>query len=144
MSEPDIVQIATVEQAVAALEFERVDYYRLGIERISATTQKQDGTLNMAFRIRQRTDGLDFRCRLRVSSESARIIVDAAAVFRASGPVLVERPVAERFGEQVGLMTLFPFLREAAADLARRLDLRVSLPLLKHGEIRLAQQQASS
>lgn len=134
--------LVTLEAAVDALEFDRVDFHNLKGRRTARHIEKNDGDMDMSVMLRARSHGLDVRCRLTCSANHAQLTVDASATFVATEPVVLDEDVAHRFAEQVGVMALYPYLREAAGDLGRRFGQTVSLPLLRRGQVRLSDPTA--
>ena len=88
--------------------------------------------------LRIRDDGVDVRCRLTVHSTGGVIIVDGAAFYDSTEPVDVPEEHASSFAEQVGIMTLLPYLRQAVDDLSMRLlfPRRVLIPVVPRGSIK--------
>lgn len=93
----------------------------------------------MSVTARGEPDWIEIRCRLTVQTVDADLVVDRSAIFRYSEPLEVGSEVVLEFIEKVGVMSVYPYLREAVTRLAT--DLGVSPPvmgLLRAGTVRVS------
>lgn len=145
----DAETIATIERAVEVLELAGVELYELTATRpdtviVNAPAPVDEITLSTATAIRAGDHGADYRCTLTVEFDRARLVVDGAVLYRTERPVTLEQSVLESFGDNVAIMTLIPYLRQAITDLALRLGFNVTLPIIRRGAITFTLQEERS
>jgi len=81
---------------------------------------------------------LVIRAVMAVDGPDAEYRIDAAIVYTLSEPSDVEEAVKVEFAERVGIMALYPFLREALYSMAARMRLEAPLlGILRAGQIKL-------
>lgn len=81
---------------------------------------------------------LVIRAVMAVDGPDAEYRIDAAIVYTISEPSDVEEAVKVEFAERVGIMALYPFLREALYSTAARMRLEAPLlGILRAGQIKL-------
>ncbi|MHB1010011.1 MAG: hypothetical protein ACYC1E_12400 [Propionibacteriaceae bacterium] len=112
------------------LQAERGEYDGSGEARISVSARNEGGLLEV-------------RCRLAASTEDCQVVVDRSAVFTLRLRLSIPEAVMGEFVEKVGVMTIYPYLREGAFSLASNLGVAPPvMGLLKAGSIRLMPQSA--
>lgn len=79
--------------------------------------------------------GVDYRCHIKVHLPDAELVVDGAILYQADAQIEMSETVCKEFGDEVAIMSLFPYLRQAVGDLALRIGRTVTLPLLERGQI---------
>jgi hypothetical protein len=81
-------------------------------------------------RVWRRADGgqIEVRCRIEVGSTEASFVADAVAVFGVEALGELDAATEQEFTERVGIMVIYPYLREAVHQSAQRLA--VDTPLL--------------
>ena len=139
-------QVASIEDAVEALALADVSFLALSARRAEPPAPgvvERVETADLAFRLASRMSeqGVDYRCELRVTLPDGEVNVDAVASYRASEPVALGGDALADFGDNVAIMTLFPYVREAAADLARRISYSVTLPVMPRGTLSFRGEQ---
>lgn len=88
----------------------------------------------------QREGIIEVRVNANVRVRAAEYMVEAATQFHHSPELTVSEETAREFAEHVGVMAIYPYLREAIQDASARLRQRVLvLPLLRAGELTLSQ-----
>lgn len=136
------IDVGSAVELIDLLEFESVIFLQLAATRISDTeaTSTQDGSVEpeLQVMVKNEDDILSVRCVATVSSPDARYVADAVATFRAAHPLNVDPSVHREFVERAGLISLYPFVRQAIFDLSTRLGSgEVLLGLFRPGRIRL-------
>jgi len=139
------VVVASVEQAVDALELVKVEFYAIEARRNEEYVPLEDeddhlagGETAIRTAYRRRDDGLDFRVSITLEEPWGRVEADGAVIYAASENVEFEPRAIKDFGEMVAAMTIFPYLREAITSASERIGVRVVLPLIKRGVIEFA------
>lgn len=84
---------------------------------------------------RKRPDGVDYRLEVEIERPTGRIRVDAAALYAADASFEASDDVLLDFGDDVAIMAMYPYVRQAISDLGQRLGDSVVLPMLQRGAI---------
>ncbi|MHA7620546.1 hypothetical protein ACX12M_18700 [Cellulosimicrobium cellulans] len=88
--------------------------------------------------MRESETHLEVRARMFVRTTEAVLIADYSVIYEASKPIVVDPPVKAEFVERVGVMAVYPFLREGVFAMATRLQVGAPVVgLLKAGEFSL-------
>lgn len=137
----ETLHLGTVSDVIGALRLERVQFYELSAtagdeaDQDGGPERPPAGDVTFETSMRVRETGADFRCSVTVPLPGAQIKVDAAAIYDAGQKIDVEVPVLFEYGTNVAFMVLFPYLRQAAYDLALRVGRPLHLPMLRRGVI---------
>lgn len=143
----EVKRPADVPALLQLLHIDSVEYYELsgkvkvGFDLVDDTEigpeQEEQLQLNVGPALRLRRDGLDVRCRLTVQAPSGTIVADGAVFYNSVEPIDVDHDIAVSFADNVGIMALIPYLRQAVDDLSMRLlfPSRIILPVLPRGAI---------
>lgn len=141
------------DRPVTAIELERVhELHRLldVIELVDVSLQRVSGEVHedeqpaaepdVTFQVFKREEDahLVIRCVIEVTTHEARFVADVSCRYAYQSRVAVDPPVLDEFMSDVGVLTAFPFVREAVHQTAARM--RVAAPvlgLLKAGQIDL-------
>ncbi|MBH5144314.1 hypothetical protein [Rhodococcus erythropolis] len=79
---------------------------------------------------------IEVRCRATVSGAGGEYLTDASAVFTLQEPIDAADEVITEFVERVGVMSVYPYLRESITQAGAKLGLdRPVLKLLRPGEV---------
>lgn len=133
MSELDL------EGLVAAVQLESVTHEELSAKRI-ATADGQPSNL-LSVNATRRPDRIEVVCGVDHTTVDAIYRVVTRAIFRAADAFQVADPTMTAFVQQVGIMTVYPFLREAVRDLSVRVGAEPALlELIRPGQIQLGLQ----
>ncbi|MFC8046237.1 hypothetical protein [Nocardia sp. NPDC057353] len=82
--------------------------------------------------------GLEVRCRATIAGAGGEYIADASAVFTFREPVEATAEAVTDFAARVGVMAVYPYLRESITQSSAKLGLeRPVLRLLRPGEVSL-------
>jgi hypothetical protein len=94
--------------------------------------------------VRETSEELLVRVRLTIQTADAQLVADCASIFELKEPdaeesVEIEADLKREFAERVGVMAVYPFLRESIFTTAARLQVAAPvLGLLKVGQFSLA------
>jgi preprotein translocase subunit SecB len=121
----------------------RVYYLEVSARQADPDSHEDAPTPGFELNIETSQDDGRFRIKLRVSasSDSASLAVEPVAEFQVPEDVrnlLVPENLVE-FANEVGVMVLLPYVREAVADVTRRVFGTPSLvPLIQRGQLRFS------
>jgi hypothetical protein len=150
--EPRVVDVVDLLQLV---ELTEVHFYEIsGRRRVQDTSDGDSsdevdaeavipaapGHPSISVMMRSSPTFIEVRTRLALLHEGVEFAVDAAALYRTQVPVAYTEDLRTEFAERVGVMALWPFLREALHTHAAKL--RTTLPLLgllRAGQVDLEQ-----
>jgi hypothetical protein len=134
MSEPapqaengDLPLIGSAKDLLDLAELSDIVYYA-----VSATRRDEAGPEGTSheFAIFVLHDGarIEVRCRAVVDTSDAQYVVDASSRFELKHPVEITDDAKQEFVEKVGLMAVYPYIRETVAASAAKL--RLAQPLV--------------
>lgn len=97
-----------------------------------------DSEPSVRIALKREAQTIEVRCRAYVASLGGAYSTDASAVFSLDEDVSISDEAMTEFVEKVGVMTVYPYLREAISQAAAKLGLeRPILKLLRPGEVRV-------
>ncbi|NMF28890.1 hypothetical protein [Cellulosimicrobium aquatile] len=138
-AEGSVLRLDSIDDYVAHLAPEGVIFYGLLATLIdeSREIKSDEPSFVISTAIRVQEDRADFRCEIELDLDYAKISVDAAATFKADAPTVefANREGLIDFADNVAMMVLFPYLRQAVSDLGSRIGVEAMLPLLPRGAI---------
>lgn len=128
MSEARVVSSAA--EMVPLAELTRIKVYEVAGRRVERAKDAAAREPSEVFSVVTQAGDTWFetRSKMVVKTVDADLVADAAAVFTYSEPLEVPQEVAGEFVEKVGLMAVYPFLREQVFTTASRLG--VAPPVL--------------
>ena len=137
--------IDSIEDAIASLSLLKVSFYEQSAKREEINpgqmtivpTGDADANIDIELGYRTSESGIDYRCQLSVAFEGANIRVDAAASYRSKESVELSDEIIADFGDNVAIMMLLPYVRQAVSDLGSRIGYEMTLPIIQRGELRL-------
>lgn len=133
--EPEPIAVESVEDLVALAELTEVRTYLLHGERASRA-EVVDARMSVMGKCEQ--SWLETRCRLTLGTEDSDLVVDRSAVFTFDRPVAPREDIVRQFVERVGVMSVYPYLREGASTLASQLGVAPPvLALMRAGTFKL-------
>lgn len=109
---------ANAAELLRYTELTEVRTYELRGRRVAAG-EVSESTPDIAVKVGETT--LETRMRLEVTTESAVLFSDMAVVYSFSEPLELAKEVVREFVERVGIMAVYPFVREAVFATAARL-----------------------
>lgn len=128
-------RIETIEDLVPLVDLVGVRWYEVSGERTNGD-ESQPAEADMTLEVREQHDPgqLEARFRAVVTSSDGRFLADVGMLYRMEEPLDPSPLAVKHFLEAVGIMAAWPFLREAVATTAARMELEVPvLPLMKQG-----------
>ncbi len=134
------VVLADAVAMIHELDLAGIIFYKVSATFDDATDQtpEQDEekyplTISTAWRVQ--TNGADFRLGVEVPYPQGLIEVDAAVAYRSEREVELNDDALLEFADNVALMALFPYVRQAVHDLGARVGNPAMLPILPRGAI---------
>lgn len=129
------VHVESVVDLLSKTELTEIRTYLLQGERAEHGEPEGSG---MAISARGDSDWVEVRCRMTVQTEEADLVVDRSAMFRHAEPLEVGSDTVREFIEKVGVMTVYPYLREGVFTLASNLGISAPvMALMRAGSIRV-------
>lgn len=136
------VKVAELSELVALLNLEAIRFFGLSAEvNEQQSEEKSSDAVDTAFGARIRMDKKSFGVRLRaeLNAHEGRIVVDVAAEYVSEHEFEVPIGIAFEYVNEVAVMQLLPFVREAALNLSVKvLDTKIVLPVTERGYIAFA------
>lgn len=134
-------KIVDVHELIDSLNLRDVRYFELGAVLNEAATLDEglpetvDIEVTFGTSFHRHHDGLGLRARLELPHPLAKITVDAAIEYVSSEPIDYSIETLIEFADNVGILALYPYLRQASYDLGQRLGVHHHLPMVKRGEL---------
>ena len=114
-------------------ELTDIVFYEVGARR---ATDSADSEPTIQIALRREETSIEVRCRAHVVGSGGAYTTDASAVFSLSEQIAVSDDALTEFVERVGVMTVYPYLRESITQSAAKLGLeRPILKLLRPGDV---------
>ncbi len=140
------VTVSDVVELVGRSEVEDIVFYELHAERAAVPTVEEPRGLE-TMRVMQRRDAhsVEVRCRAEVHGADGFYVVDAAVLYRFHEELQISEAILREFVEKVGVMAVYPYIREAVCALAAKLRLSVPiLGIIRSGEVHLTDEPPTS
>jgi len=131
--------IADVHAVIAASELRSIEYYEMSAKRYDVPqelVETKDGQLRIA--IQQRSDGESFGVRLNASLTMAlgEANVSVAGEYALTEELKLTTRAVQLFANEVGVMAVYPYLREAVASITGRVFKEpLHLQMISRGDI---------
>lgn len=132
--------ITEIQDLVNRAEIADVVFHEVCAKRSPESAEAED---ELSMQIMAREDGKEIGIRLRatVVGGGGQYMVDAEGIFELATPAKISPEILSEFIEKVGVMVVYPYVREAINDAAARLCVtRPVLKLLRQGDVRLADE----
>lgn len=134
----------TVEELLAAGELADIRFLELtGTLREDTREELDEEAIesSMSVKIGVQEGVIETRVRIEVATRGAEYAITAAAQFHFQPSDLeISESLGREFAEKVGVMAIYPYLRESLQTLAARLrEPGLTLPLMRTGEVDLGQ-----
>lgn len=136
--EPSAARVVeSAADLLAVVQLDRIRFYEVSAVQDDEGEPREVSDEPVAVRtaFRGRPDGIDYRVELTLKRPRGEVCVDAAAMYSYQEPVTPSDQALLDFGDNVAMMTLFPYLREAMNDLSSRVEDPVVLPILPRGAL---------
>lgn len=128
-------KINDLRELVDRTEVVDVVFHEVAAKRSVGAT---DDSLSMEIMARAGDEQIGVRLRAKVTGGGGEYEIDAEGIFALEAEADVEPGTLQEFIERVGVMVVYPYVREAVNDGAARLSLkRPVLKLLRTGDIKL-------
>lgn len=138
--------VASIRELIDRCTLRQIEYHEISA---SLSGEKYDPSeppeLNMELRVQHRCDGEDFGIRLaaEITSIAGTVTAKVAAVYDYEGEAPTQRALFG-FGNEVGVMTVFPFLRETVHSLSMKVfAFPILLAPINRGDIGFDLDQAT-
>ncbi|HEY8664929.1 MAG TPA: hypothetical protein VIL68_15080 [Propionibacteriaceae bacterium] len=134
-AQPETPEVQSIQELLDGVELAEVRTYLLHAER---GTYEADDAARIAVAVNHEGTILEVRCKLTASTGDSELAVDRSAVFTLQRPLSIPSTVMGEFVERVGVMTIYPYLREAVFTVASSLGVAPPvMGLLRAGSIKL-------
>lgn len=138
MSAVDPREVGSAKELLDLLRLDSIEYYEVRGRRRSAPDSELETEPQLEILQRHADRDFEVRCRCSVEAPDASYFTDAAARFVSNEPLTMPDEVAREFVERVGLMAVYPFIRESILTTSTRLGAgRVVLGLLRPGRVQI-------
>lgn len=116
-------EVADAAELLGLSELTEIRVYEVTGRRVQGEDgdEAREATEDLQLQARGGDDWFETRGKMLVQTAEADLVADAAAIFTFSEPVQVSHAVATEFVERVGVMAVYPFLREHIHTTASRL-----------------------
>ena len=133
MTAPGPSVITDAKELLALTELDSIRFYEVsGARRDDA----RDSGVDIEIGLRRDEREIEIRCAAHVTAEDADYRSDASAVFTLNEQVDISDAALSEFVERVGVMTVYPYLRESIDQSAAKLGAaRPTMKLLRPGDI---------
>ncbi|MBM4468150.1 hypothetical protein GS502_01265 [Rhodococcus hoagii] len=124
-------------------ELTDIVFHEIHGKRVDNT--EDDGAFSLNVMTRSEPQLLEIRCHATASGAGGEYVADVSAVFTLSEPVELSPDVTREFAEKVGVMAVYPYVRESMTQSGAKLGLdRPVLPLLRAGDVKLDTPDSTS
>ena len=128
--------VSDVRELLDLTELKEIITYRLIAERVlNDIEESAEPQYDLDARVRKDDGGIETRFRMHVEAPNARYIADVGGIFVNKNPLDISASIMRDFINEIGIMVVFPYLREAITGLAARLGMAPPLlGFLRRGE----------
>ncbi|MFE6923817.1 hypothetical protein ACFVAV_22520 [Nocardia sp. NPDC057663] len=134
------IQVDTVDGLVDIAELVDIVFFEVAGKRTTSSSQTEaNGSTDIDISVRTTSTGIDVRCLCRVIGGGGEYVCDAAARYDFGRSITISDSVLPEFVQRVGVMAVYPYLREAITASAAKLRLTPPLlRLLRPGDVHAA------
>lgn len=134
-SASELLQVGVSIEGITYYQLQ-AELYELSDEGQTALQASTEITPSYALKLRHEGNELDVRLATTLEVGIGKVVVDAIVNYVTAEPVVMSEEVRLEFANEVGIMALLPFVRQAIADLSQRVFGQVVLmPVLKRGDL---------
>ncbi|AWK76374.1 hypothetical protein CBI38_33625 (plasmid) [Rhodococcus oxybenzonivorans] len=127
--------VADARELLELTELTDIVFFETGARR---KPDVEETPLSIQIALRREELLLEVRCRATVSGSGGEYLADASAVFTLREPIEAADAIITEFVERVGVMSVYPYLRESITQSGAKLGLdRPVLKLLRPGDIHI-------
>lgn len=135
MTGSDHAPITDAKELLNVAELDAIRFYEVSAQRREET---RDPEVGIDIRLRHAEQEIEVRCAARVTGDEADFRADASALFSLDHPVQVTEAAMAEFVARVGVMTVYPYLREAVHQSASKLGVaQPVMKLLRPGDVKV-------
>lgn len=153
MSDESPVTVASASEILeVGVELDGVQFFKLFAEINEEAAQPEEASPNEApaevsplygLKLRHEGNELGIRVSVELDVGAARIIVDASVNYTTAEVLVMNEDTFLDFANNVGVMALLPYLRQAIADLSQRvLGEIILMPVIPRGGLTFSRQDA--
>lgn len=149
MTEPEARRVSTAAEMLdVGVDIESVQFFNLHAEvneGVEAPNDEQEVSPTYGLKLRHEGNELGIRVSITIDLVGAKIVVDAAVNYVTAELLDMEEATFLDFANNVGVMALLPYLRQAIADLSQRVIGEVILmPIIPRGGLTFSSEDAVS
>jgi hypothetical protein len=138
-------QLNSIEELLELSDIRGLEFHEISAKRSpEAFGPAEDGTdYSVKFDLSDRANPteLNVRCRATLSMESSTFVVDVSAAYEFSQPCTYSAQLRQEFVERVGMMSVYPFIRQNIHALSVQIgETPILLPILRANSIKLVRQ----
>lgn len=137
-------KVDSAAELVGFAELVDMVFYKVAAERLDIPEREAHPSPRQAINVNVWHDDerMEVRCNLEMVHQGGKYDISVAARYKFSEPTLFDAETRDEFIKRVGVMTIYPYLRETVHQSAAKLRMPFPvLGLLKAGEIELAQEK---
>jgi hypothetical protein len=129
---------------LAASELTDIRIYETSARRVPDGTEVEHDE-DFGVQAHGNDEYFEVRARLSMTSSDATFVVDVGAIYTFEEPLRLSKTVAQEFISRVGIMAVYPFVREQIFSSARRIGVPSPvLGLLRAGQFVIEDDAAST
>lgn len=129
--------VASVMDLLAIADLTGITTYAISGER-HGDGAEHETEQEMAVAVREGELGFETRIRMTQTTPEAKLVADIGATYTLEHPVDLAPGVMNEFVERVGVMAIFPYLREAVSTTATRIGVPAPIyGLMRQGQVHL-------
>lgn len=135
-------EIDDVVELLGTVELTGITHYEVFGRRHGPSANVEPGIQPPQVMVRRSRTEIETRMRMVVDTETATLAADISATYTISEPSEISEDVVTEFLERVGLMAVYPYVREAIHTSASRLAVDAPvLGLMRAGSVRIVQDE---
>lgn len=138
--------VSRLQELIEHSHLKSIDYYEVSARRFETDSAAEESG-NVSIDLAVRSDESEFGIRLTGTADFplGQATVSVAGEYEAEAGFVVDERTVRHFANEVGVMTVLPYLREGVATItAKVFDSPVQLPIIPRGEITIDLEGADS
>jgi hypothetical protein len=136
MSESGLEPFSSANEVLDSTELSDIAYTQLSANR---SDEDSDSALSVKVAARLSDERIEIMGSGRLAGQGAVYVVDVIAQFTKSDAREIPEDMLRDFVERVGVITIYPYIREGIVGLAAKLALpRPRIPLFRPGRVKLS------
>lgn len=129
-------EVAAVKDLIRRSQVKAIEYHEVSARLTGSTSTEPSGDGNVDYDLQYRVDEdvFGFRLLTTITTDFGEAVVGVAVVYEYAGDAPLKTVL--QFGNEVGVMTVFPFVREAVGSItAKVFGQPIMLPLMERGDV---------